>query len=513
MLHAAALALVLLLQQKIDEKRVAALVEKFGAEEILERDEAMTELLGMGEAVVPLLEKAKSTAEGDAKARLGKLIDDLTLPARWAKEIIEAESGQGYQRLEEALKNKTLERPQAARIMSAVLLSEAASQEHRQYMVNLSERHRIRDIWPALVQLLGRDEPGNENFVYHLQRIKPPKEAAAAILKLIPKCNFNVAHQMLELARQLKPERAALEACVGQILEGDDDNLKQNVMSYIQQGRYPAPFKSLLKCWRDMPAYRPHYLREPILRTPPGDALNDILAMLKSNEPEEVNLAIDYVTRQKVAAAADTLAKLGDQSPELRPRILLSFKTLRCEDEIRKWIAGQGGPGRIAAIAISGELGWTGLGPDVARCLDDADAAVRSRAAGVCGSLKVADAAPKLEALLKDADSGVRRGALLSLAAIQGKSATKTVLAQLKSDDADVQAAAVECLALVDVEAVLGELTSEDALGRPITRYALAAMIVKGGQTTLHRVMARVGSKLSADELHAQIRLIQSVPK
>jgi len=511
MLHLVMAAVLLQQAPKIDEKRVQELVEKFGDEAIAEREAAVAELLAMGEAVLPLLDKVKGAATGEAKARIEKVIGELTLPARWAKEVIDGDPSQGFQRLDQALRNKELDRTQAGRILSAVLLSEASTPEHRNYMIQIAERHRVRDIWPALVQLLGRDDPGNENFVYNLQRLRPPKEAAPALLKLIPKIqNYNISYQLLEIARNLKPERAAMEACIGAILEGDDENMRNNVLNSLRQGRYPAPLRSLLKCWRSNPSLRPHLIREPILASPPGDAVADVLDLFKSADPDDVQLAIDYVARQKVAAGAGALAKLAEESPELRPRALLALKTLRCVEEVRKWIAGQGGPGRRAAIALAGELAWAETGPEIARCLDDPDPAVRKDAAVAVGAMKVAEAAPKLEALIKDGDSGVRRAAVLSLAALQGKGATKTVLAQMRSENADVQAAAVEALPLVDAELALAELTTEEALGRPITRYALAFMIVKGGQATLHRVMARIGTKLSVDDLNGLVRLIQT---
>jgi hypothetical protein len=137
---------------------------------------------------------------------------------------------------------------------------------------------------------------------------------------------------------------------------------------------------------------------------------------------------------------------------------------------------------------------------------------VRREAATAAGALRIAEAAPKLEGLLKDGDGGVRRAALVSLAIIQRKDATKAVLTHLRSEDPDLQAAAVESLPYVDAEQALAALTSDEALGRPIAKYALAVLIVKGGTGMLHRVMARVGSRVSADDLHSQIRLIQSVP-
>jgi len=508
------LAAVLLQQAPpVDAKKVLELVERFGSEDIAVRETATTELLAMGEGVLPLLEKSKEGADAETKARLGRIIGELSLPTRWAREFLESEPNQGYQRLEQAIRSKEIDRKQAGRILNVALAAESASPEQRQYLMNLAQQHRLRDVWPAVLQMLARDEVGSENFVYILQSLRPPKEAGPAILKLIPKLqSYNAGYQLLEIARGLKPERAAMEECIGAILDGEDQNLKNHALGMIQQGRTFVSLKALITWWRAHPEIRPYNLREPILRTPPGESGGEVVELLKSTDAEDVQLAIDYVGRQKVVTAAAALLKVAEGSPDLRARILQSFKILRCEEEVRRWIAGQGGPGRRPAIALAAELGWAGTGPEIVKCLDDSDAAVRRDAAAAVGALKVAEAAPKLEALLKDGDVGVQRAALLSLAMVQGKGATKIVLAQMRSEDADIQAAAVEALPFVDPEAVLGELTSTEALGRPITKYALAFLIVKGGAATLHRVMARLGTKLSADELNAQIRLIQSVP-
>jgi len=498
---------------RIDEKKVEALVEKCGSEEIADREAATGELFAMGEAVLPLLEKALGAAKGETRARLEKVVAELTLPARWAKEILEGDPNQGYQRLENALRTKELDKTQAARVLTSVMLNDSAAPEVRGYMLQLAQRHRIRDVWPAMLQLMTKEDSGYENYSHYLQQLRPPKEAAPVILKLIPKVqNYNVAYQLLELARSLKPERAAMEECLSSILEGDDMNLKNQAMSLIQQGRVAVSLKTLLKWWRDQPSMRMYQLREAVLRTPPGADAGEVVELLKSGQPEEATLAVEYIGRQRVASAAPALAKMLDDKPELRPTILQTFRTLRCEEDVRKWISGTGGPGRRPAIALAAELGWTSAGPEITRCFLDEDASVRREAATAAGTLRIADAAPKLEGLLKDGDGGVRRAALLSLAILQRKDATKAVLTHLRSEDPDLQAAAVESLPFVDAEQALAALTSDEALGRPIAKYALAVLIVKGGTGMLHRVMARVGSRVSADDLHSQIRLIQSVP-
>ena len=285
---ALAAAIVLFAQaQAVDEKKIQELVEKCGSDEIEARETATRDLFAMGEAALPLLEKAAAAARGETKARLEKVVADLTLPARWVKDAVEGDWNQVYQKLDQAIRTKELDRPQLTRVLGALLLNEAVTPEQRQNVLQLVTNHRVREIWPSVVQLMIREETMYENYGSYLQRLRPPKEAAGPLLKAIPKLqNSNSAYQLLELARSLKPERAAVEECFTAIFEGDDANLKNNVSGLIQQGRFVVAFPTMLKWWRDFPAMRSYPLRESLLRTPPGDAVGDVVNLLKSPQPD-----------------------------------------------------------------------------------------------------------------------------------------------------------------------------------------------------------------------------------
>lgn len=508
------LAAVLLAQAPaLDDKKIQELVEKCGAEAIAEREAAVKELMAMGDPVLPALEKAiKGTITPEAKAGVQKVIDELMLPARWVKDVVEGDWNQVYQRLDASLRNKELDKPQAVRVFSAILLNDNVTADQRQAVLQIASNQRLREVWPAVIQLMNKEDP-YQNYYHYLQHLRPPKEAAIPLLKMIPKMqNSSLAWQMLDLARNLKADRAPFEECLTGIIEGDDINLKNNALSWLQQGRLNVSFPTLLRWWRNQPGLRAYQLKEAVLRTPPGDGVNDVIELLRSNQPDDVQLAVDYVGRQRIMAAAGGVAKALDDRPELRVSILQTLRTLRCEDELRKWISTGSGPGRRAGLALAAELGWISAGPDVVKALSHEEPAVRREAAIAAGALKVSDSAAKLEELLKDGDGGVRRAALVSLALVQKGAATKIVLAHVTSEDPDLQAAAVESLPSIDAEQALAALTTPEALGRAITRHALAVLIVKGGAGMLHRVMARVQGKITPDELHSQIRLIQSVP-
>ena len=88
MVALAAAAVLFAQAQAIDEKKVQELVEKCGSDEIAEREAATRELFALGEAALPLLEKAAAAARGETKARLEKVVSELTLPARWVKDAV-----------------------------------------------------------------------------------------------------------------------------------------------------------------------------------------------------------------------------------------------------------------------------------------------------------------------------------------------------------------------------------------------------------------------------------------
>ena len=79
----------------------------------------------------------------------------------------------------------------------------------------------------------------------------------------------------------------------------------------------------------------------------------------------------------------------------------------------------------------------------------------------------------------------------------------------LRSESADDRAAALEVLPWMDVDKVLDDLTSEAGLARRGSKYALAVLITAHGNAILHRVMARVGDRVNAEEMHSLVRLVQ----
>src|SRR5690349_11965496 len=305
------LAAVLLAQAPaLDDKKIQELVEKCGAEAIAEREAAVKELMAMGDPVLPALEKAiKGTISPESKAGVQKVIDELMLPARWVKDVVEGDWNQVYQRLDASLRNKELDKPQAVRVFSAILLNDNVTADQRQAVLQIASNQRLREVWPAVIQLMNKEDP-YQNYYHYLQQLRPPKEAAIPLLKMIPKMqNSSLAWQMLDLARNLKADRAPFEECLTGIIEGDDINLKNNALSWLQQGRLNVSFPTLLRWWRNQPGLRAYQLKEAVLRTPPGDGVNDVIELLRSNQPDDVQLAVDYVGRQRIMAAAGGVAK------------------------------------------------------------------------------------------------------------------------------------------------------------------------------------------------------------
>jgi len=316
-----------------------------------------------------------------------------------------------------------------------------------------------------------------------------------------------------------------------------DDDLRQNLLSYLQQGRLSLSLKTALRCWRGSRNVRQSYGREGVLRIPPDDSVGEILDLFKSEESDEVTLAAEYTARHKIVRAAGPIVEaLERHSPgedsgvsrsgrrwiavqqrhygydgQVRPKLLQALQELGPEKLVKQWLASpEGAPPRAVLAALIGELELRGLAAELGTLSEDKDPKVRKEAVRSAAALKLVEAVPRLEALLKDGDVTVRAEALEALAKVRGAAATPTVLDHLRADHPDVRAAAVELLPLMDLDAVFNELTRPESLGQPFLRYALAALIASTGESGMHRVMARAGDKLSTDELLALVRLVQA---
>ena len=522
-----------------DEQKVRELVEKLDANDVSVRAQAEGELSALGEAVVPLLEKARAGASSESRARLEGIIGEVTLARRWLKDLSgdEQASTEAYTKFEQALRAKTLDRKQAVRILTLALGSESVSDNVRHNLYAMAERHKIVEIWPVLVQQVAREDQESNYASSYLQRLRLPPEAGDALLKVLPKMkNRSAAIQMLELVAKLKPDRAKLDTALQAMTEDGDDGTNYQVLNYITSGRLQPSLKTMIRFWRTgNRSYRQSYnTREAVLRGVPDDSVKELIGWLGSADAEDAALAADYVAKHKVAEAAVPLvealqkiaeeraggpgqgamvfprgAYVGPQGP-VRPKLVGALRALGAEGLVKGWLAAGGPPSRSALVGLIGDLELRPLAGEVLAALEDKDPEVRRAAARVLASLPHADAAARLEARLKDENIPVRRAALLSFAQLRGPAATGTVLEQLRSDHADLQAAAMEVLPSMNVDLVLDELTKEAALGRPMTRYALAYLVVQQGDAMLHRVMARVGPRLSPEDLGTWIRLIQA---
>lgn len=525
------------------EAKVRALVEKLDADEVALRTQAQEELSALGEAVVPLLEKAKAGAGVEARSRIQAIVSELTLPAKWTKELLDEQTGpEAFSRFDAALRGKTIDRKQGAKVLSAALLTEKMPENTKQMLISAVERYRFIEVWPAVLQVAVREEGENNYALGYLQRMKPPPEAADEILKAVPKLkNRYSAVQILLAAAALKPDKAKLDAVVRTMLENDaDDNTKSTILTSLSGGRLTASLRTLMAYWKANRATRLNYqpgLREALLRATPDESVKELMEYLSSADPDEVLLAADYANRHKLVEAAgplvEALFRLASEdrprelppsfgSPatppiyrgndqQVRPRLGQVLRTLDAEARFREWLGGApGAPAKTALALAIGELEMKGLASDLARLLSDPEEPVRRAAARALGTLKQADAVPALEARLKDESFPVRRAALHAIVRIRGAGATAMVLEQLRSEHPDVQAAAIEVLPYMDADVVIEELTKDASLAKGSHRYALAVFLVQNGDLALHRVMARISGKLPAEDLQSLIRLVQT---
>jgi HEAT repeat protein len=526
--------------EKPDDQKVRALVEKLDADDPEARSQAERELSAMDEGIVSQLEKARAGAGAEVRSRLDRVIGELTLARRWVKELSgeEAEAQQAFGRFDQSMRAKTLDHRQAARIVNAVLLSPAIPENLRRGLAGVAERHQVVEIWPALVELVPREDQEGTYALGVLQRLKLPKEATEEILKAIakmkPRSNVSPA---LDLLVRLKPERSKLDPVLQAMLEEADDSSCFTITNYVSSGRLQVSLKTALRCWNCKARnVRQSGGREAVLRVAPDESVQEIVDLLGSSDAEEIGLAADYVGRYRLRQAAAPLVEAlqkqsaeerlrrdpaafgvarripypGIDSLQVRTRLIAAFRALGPEDLIKDWLAAAGPPPRQVLVGLIGELDLRPLAALVVAAAGDKDALVRQAVARALATLPNPDAGAALESLLKDESIPVRRAALQSLAQVRGAAATSIVLEQLRTGPPDVQAMAVEVLPAMNLDLVLDDLTRGQALEGAMTRYAIAGLVAAHGESLLHRVMARAAGKLSADELQAMVRLIQS---
>lgn len=529
-------------QEEVDADRVRGLLRRLDSDRVEDRTRAEDELLAMGEAVIPFLEEERKRAGAEVRRRIGAILEQVTLVPRWVKELVEDQNrGQALGRLQQALQKKELDGRRAVAILKASILHERVSDNFRQSLLSVVQRHHLDGVWPALLELAVR-EPGNSgNYaITYLKRLRLPEEAPDAILEAIPEVRVpNHAVQLLQLAAGFKPDPAKLDAVVRTLVEEDADTSTQYTLyNAFASGQIRVSLGTLLELWKrpgDVRGTYANYLRQAVLRADPDASVGTLKAWVGSEDLKDALLAADYLGRHRVADAIVPMAEalyvrlsnpragtvmrwsgiqaVGNtaESQQVVGRIAHVLRSMEVGKRIPAWLeGGEGAPSRPAVFAVIGELGLTEHAATVARRLEDPDTAVRREAVRVLGKIGGVAEVGALRARIGDESRAVRREALAAVCRILGWEATPTVLEQLRSKDPDLRAAALGELPAMDPDAVLEALTEGEHAGKPWTRYALAVLVVHHGEAMLHRVMARVGDTVSPKELEEAIRLVRS---
>lgn len=512
---------------KIDEDTVKPLVARLGADDPKDREQATQDLVAMGEAVLPFLERHKGSDDPEVRSRVESIIGKVGLPQQWADDLV-ADLNTAFNRLQKALAQKEIDKEDAARIASAALDHKGATPEVRQYVFNLISNQKLHGAWPGLVKMLAvADENEFQGASNCLMALKVPKEAAAPILAALlkSKTSYSTMQIFAWVCRKLEPKPEEISAFADAFVSSDPpDDMINQFFSHVSQGIVKLPLRTMLRLWKTYARARQNYLREALLKTKPDDAVKDVLALVESSELDEVSLGADYIGRQKVADGAAPLAEALMRFPSqatnqyfdpsygtvnVRTVIVRNLRLLNVERQAKAWFASSGPPSRVALLALTTELNLKSLAPEVAGCLTDASADVRREAARVLETFKHAESAPALEALIGDRDAGVRAAALHALTRVSGKAATATALKHLYGEDPDLAATALDGLPILDFDAVLAELSRPERAGQYLTHYALAQLIARGDATTLHRIVVRFGEKLPIDKIDDMVSLIQ----
>lgn len=501
-----------------DEKEVRRLVAQLAANDPNERDDATGKLIAMGEGIIPILKKL-DPKDREARSRLNRVLEALELPRQWADDLLELQPHMAISKIQMAIQQNEITKVEASRILAVTLLDKECTDDMQRMLMSTATSLRLKGLWRPLVKRAEKGNRWDSYTVRYLQNVRLPKEAAGHLLAALPKMrDRNMLMQVIEIVARLDTDPEAIADAVDKVFhEKADDVMVTNMLSYISQGRIKAPLRTMLRLWDEQSYLRQSYLRNAILKSQPDKSVDRMYTMLDSTAQDEVLLAIEYIGKHRLTDGLAPMIQRFNKSDareyNYRPRIIQNLKALRPAKKLKEWLASGGPPPRLAVIPVVVALGLADLGPDVAACLDDEDPEVRAAAASALSGMKYGEAVVKLMKMIDDKSPTVRAAALRSVAMIQGKKATALMMKHLLADDPDMQAAAVEHLPQMDLDVVIETLTSDENLDRYIVRYAIATMMAHGDKATMNRIMARVGDRLSTEELNAMIRLIELVRK
>jgi hypothetical protein len=540
----AMLALILALSQAApDEANVRALIEKLGGDDVEARERAQDDLLALDERAVPLLEKLRPAASAEARLRLDQILEDFAAVPAGLASLTNPRSGrETLQKLETDLTSGKRGRVRAVRVVSQGLRAEDLTPDVRASLVQLAERHRIVEAWPGLVAMALAEEQQSYTTLQALRRFGALPAAGEALLEGLPSVRpYHRVSNLIDAAVSLKASREAFDRAVRRLLDAEGETGSQaQMLSAIGTGKIPVSLRTIVDWWEGSRSRRSGYqldVRSALLAARPDGNEDRVLSWVLGDDAHDATLAVEYVARHKIERGMPLLARALERGTRERPadeapgsyrnlaptrypsteamnlaaRLTQVLRSMDAEKRAAAWLDGEAGaPPRTSILVVIGVLELKGLGARAARLLEDAEEDVRREAARALGALKREEAVEPLAARLKDPSRPVRRASLQAITRIRGAKATGLLLETLRSPEPDDQASAVELLGWADADEVIVELTKPERAGAYISRYALATLIVRHGETVLHRVVARLGEKSSTADFLELLKVAQA---
>ncbi len=460
------LALAVLVPQE-DAARIKALVEKLGSDSVADRDDAERDLIKMGPAAAPHLQKAATDADAEVAARVKYILRIVEL-----REKVPARLRAAFPGVEERLARGT-DRTWME------LFQEVTRAAHQPRIHDALE---IEDVDFLASRALRGAEGGQEKYrLGHVAGLFGLRSAIPELVLWLDDPDHMAQHAAFQGLRALKPVE-----CVPQLLElmkGTNRQRSALVQQLLGEMKARNAVPGLLKLLEDA---------DPITRANAAVALGTIggeevlaplLARLK--DPDAV----------AVRSIAHGLALLGDRRAIPGLRDLLkdtrysssaaeALGTLGAREAIPDLIRLAENPesdALIEAAAALAKLNATESVRALVPHLGSKDDDVRAQALASLGLLGARGSAPAVRVRLKDKAEEVRTAAALALGRLKDADSLPALVEALSDESEDVQAEAYRAIEAIGPSAVSPSLIKllRDA-GKPLPSRRSAALLLRG---------------------------------
>ncbi|MEJ2170280.1 MAG: HEAT repeat domain-containing protein, partial [Desulfobacterales bacterium] len=375
---------------------VRKLIQEIQSADAVRRTRAMTELAGMGPAVLPALQHAIDEAEALGKEDIVLLLDDT----RWSI-VVTAEIARAL--------------PPARRV-----LSRGTSKDRRELAGTLAKLGR-----PAVAVLAEMTREDDvlvqESALRALAKINS-REATAAIADVLSSQNANLRMVTAQLLGKTgRPEAARF---LKQVLQDPNDVVAATAISALEELDADSEGTALIACLSDSRWRIRAVAAEVIGKLEIGSAGRDLVGLLDDPDPFVVRAALRALDKLKIHATPEQIRKAASKHPDLLGGIIayiLNSRSSELPQTIGALYENADAAGKKQILTMLGQkeiekknldLFWTGFFGGV-MAVDDPR--TRSLALLAMQSLWVELTQPYIENGLVDSDPQVRLAAVKAL--------------------------------------------------------------------------------------------------